>query len=147
MIGKPEWFTYRIFGWGLRPRTKEGWMYIGVFCLIALGWAFLPLTETIKFWGLGILIAILMIDVLHIMTQLPKHHDERENYHQLLIERNASFVGVVGLLLAAVYESWKVGFLPQENWLSLPFSPLFLYVLLAMALAKGLTSLYLHMKS
>jgi hypothetical protein len=26
MIGKPQWFTYRIFG--IMPRTWQGWAYI-----------------------------------------------------------------------------------------------------------------------
>ena len=35
MIGKPEWFTYRFLGWGVRPKTKEGWLYIAVFAALA----------------------------------------------------------------------------------------------------------------
>jgi hypothetical protein len=31
MLGKPEWFTYRLAGWGLAPRTWQGWVYIAVF--------------------------------------------------------------------------------------------------------------------
>jgi len=28
MIGKPEWFKYRIFGWGLAPKTWQGYTYV-----------------------------------------------------------------------------------------------------------------------
>jgi hypothetical protein len=30
MIGNPEWFTYRIFGWGVAPKTWQGWVYVAV---------------------------------------------------------------------------------------------------------------------
>ena len=29
MIGKPEWFERRKYlGWGIHPKTKEGWIYL-----------------------------------------------------------------------------------------------------------------------
>ena len=46
------------------------------------------------------LLAILLADVLHIMLQLPKTHDERENHHQLLIERNCSFAAIATFTLS-----------------------------------------------
>lgn len=30
MFGKPEWFKPKVFGWGLNPVTKQGWIYVGV---------------------------------------------------------------------------------------------------------------------
>ena len=37
MIAKKEWFKPRIFGWGLRPVTWEGWIYVVVAVLLFLG--------------------------------------------------------------------------------------------------------------
>jgi len=107
MIGKPEWFTYRIFGWGLRPKTKEGWIYVLVMVLIAAGISFLPIPGNYKMIAIFAFVGLILIDVLHIMTQMTKHHDERENMHQLIIERNCSFAAIVVLAAIAVYQSIK----------------------------------------
>lgn len=29
MFGKPEWFGKKVWGWGLYPATREGWIYTG----------------------------------------------------------------------------------------------------------------------
>ena len=97
MIGKPEWFTYRIAGWGILPRTKEGWGYIAAWFALALIIMILPFSKNIKAIGMASVLSIVVIDSLHIMTQLPKVHDERQNYQQLIIERNASFAGVASI--------------------------------------------------
>jgi hypothetical protein len=107
MIGKPEWFTYRILGWGVRPKTKEGWIYVLIMILIVAGISFLPIPSNYKMIAIFAFIGLVLIDVLHIMTQMTKHHDERENMHQLIIERNCSFAAIVALASIAVYQSIK----------------------------------------
>lgn len=109
MIGKPEWFTYRILGWGIRPKTKEGWIYIIVAVLIGVILSTLPFSEYTRNVLLVSFIGIILLDALHIMTQLGKHNDERENYHQLIIERNCSFAAVAALAIVAVYQGIKMG--------------------------------------
>lgn len=109
MIGKPEWFTYRTFGWGISPRTWQGWVYV---CALAFLLGFITaigFTSQTKMWLYITLIIIIMLDVLHIMTQLPKVHDERENLKQLVIERNCSFAAISGLVIMAIYETLSKG--------------------------------------
>ena len=109
MIGKPEWFTYRIFGWGLRPKTKEGWLYILIAVLIAVGITLLPFGEQEKVIAITIFVCIVLLDTLHIMTQIGKVHDEREKMHQLIIERNCSFAAIAALVILAVYQVIVIG--------------------------------------
>jgi len=107
MIGRPEWFTYRIFGWGIRPKTKEGWLYILIGILIGAGLALLPIPNNYKAIVLLIFVSIVVLDVLHIMLQMERHHDERDRLHQLIIERNCSFAAVAALATIAIYQSIK----------------------------------------
>ncbi|MBU1854813.1 MAG: hypothetical protein KKF89_03765 [Nanoarchaeota archaeon] len=140
MIGKPEWFTYRILGWGLRPKTKEGWLYILVAVLIALGISVLPISETMKTITLFIFVGLILVDVLHIMTLIGKHHDEREKIHQLIIERNCSFAAIVTIVVIVIYQSIKnIG---QE----IPFDISLMVVLGAMLLAKIGSTIYTKLK-
>ena len=46
MIGKPEWFTYKIFGWGAMPRTWQGLAYVLVSMLITVIIILLPVLST-----------------------------------------------------------------------------------------------------
>lgn len=40
MIGKPQWFKYRTFGWGVAPKTWQGYVYVmlaaAIFGMIAV---------------------------------------------------------------------------------------------------------------
>ncbi len=96
-------------------------------------------------WLLGILVAILVLDVLHIMLQLPKVSDERENYHQLLIERNCSFAAVAALVLVAVYQAWQNNGIPSGPW-HLPFDYGLAVVAIAMVVVKGVSYAYAKAK-
>lgn len=136
MIGKPEWFTYRILGWGVRPRTKEGWMYTLIAIAVVVGIGYLPILELYRTIAIGIVTAVIVVDILHIMTQLSKVHDEREKKNQLVIERNVSFVAVCALVLVAVYQSIKLGTVDVSV----------IFVLAAMVLAKAGSWLWLHFK-
>ena len=73
MIGKPEWFTYRIFGWGLRPRTWQGWAYILAALLLIIFirwqsfWNWSMKTRNILTIGLAV---VLVLDAVHIIYVL-----------------------------------------------------------------------------
>lgn len=142
MIGKPEWFTYRLFGWGIRPKTKEGYIYIGIFLAIILAISFMPIPESIRLWIIGALVLLLVIDSLHIMITMPKFHDERENYHQLIIERNVSFGAIATIIIIAFYQAYKNGF-PQDI---IPFDISLAYVLIGMVVVKILSTIYVRLK-
>ncbi|HIH37379.1 hypothetical protein J4460_04825 [Candidatus Woesearchaeota archaeon] len=140
MIGKPEWFTYRIFGWGIRPKTKEGWFYILGFLAAVMLIVLLPIGQAIKQAGIFVLVTILILDSLLIMTHLGEHHDEREKMHQLIIERNCSFAAIAALVVAAAIQTYQNrALLSQEV---LPFDWSILAVLLTMVMTKIITTLY-----
>ncbi len=145
MIGKPEWFTYRLFGWGIRPKTKEGWLYIAAFVALLLVVGFIPMGMAAHAWLLGIIVAVLLLDTLHIMVQLPKVSDERENYHQLVIERNCSFAAIAALIIVAAYEAWRNGGVPSGPW-NLPFDYGIAVVLIVMLVAKVASYAYVKAK-
>jgi len=107
MIGKPEWFTYRIFGWGVRPRTWQGHVYLlAVFASMILI-KLLPVANAIRMWCFGFLVGLVVLDVIIIMTRLDKEHDEREGLQQMIIERNCSFAAVATLSAIGIFESFN----------------------------------------
>jgi hypothetical protein len=136
MIGKPEWFTYRIFGWGLRPKTKEGWIYIITAILIVVGISILPISNLYKMIATFSIAGLLLIDTLHIMLLLPKLHDERENFHQLLIERNCSFSAIGAIVLIVIYQSLT------NLDKAVPYDISLMVVLGVMVLAKIVSTVY-----
>ncbi len=149
MIGKPEWFTYRKFGWGLAPKTWQGWTYVSI---IALSIGFLVSTainEAVKIWAFAILFIIIMADMMHIMIKLPKVHDERENMHQLIIERNCSFAAVAALAGIALYQTYAhKGMIDagQISLTNLPFDLSIMIVILVMILVKAMSTFYVKAK-
>jgi hypothetical protein len=146
MIGKPHWFKHRTFGWGLAPKTWQGWVYIIVAAFLLAGTFAMGKTNPAMMWLFAILITILIVDVLVIMTQLPKVSDERENYHQLIIERNCSFAAIVALLAIAIYQTYKnTGFLISQNG-SIPFDTSLLIVLGVMLVVKIVSTIYVKVK-
>ncbi|OIO64454.1 hypothetical protein AUJ68_06125 [Candidatus Woesearchaeota archaeon CG1_02_57_44] len=144
MIGKPEWFTYRILGWGIRPKTKEGWLYIVGFIAVILAIAYLPVADAVRQAAIGVVVAVLVIDTLSIMVKLDSVHDERERMHQLIIERNCSFAAIVALLVALFWQGWQA---QQGGMTTLSLSgmdPWLFGVLGVMLLAKIGTTLALR---
>jgi hypothetical protein len=146
MIGKPHWFKYRTFGWGLTPKTWEGWVYIAVAAFLLAGTLAMGINNPTMMWLFAIIMTILIVDVLVIMTKLPKVSDERENYHQLVIERNCSFAAIVALLVIAIYQTYEnTGFLVSQNG-AIPFDVSLLVVLGAMLVVKIASTIYVKMK-
>lgn len=144
MIGKPEWFTYRIFGWGIAPRKWQGFAYIAAIISILI--AVMELTPMqYKMWAFGAVLIVMIADTLHIMTQLSKTHDERENLHQLIIERNCSFAAIAALIGVALYQTYeRVGTLVSQN--QIPFDISIAIVLGAMLLTKIVSTVYVKTK-
>ena len=72
MIGKAEWFKRRKYGgWGITPKTWQGWLYIAVMLVPFMIFQSLPFwdekTRMVITFGW---IAILVIDVFDIMFHL-----------------------------------------------------------------------------
>ncbi len=105
MIGKPEWFSRRKYsGWGVVPKTREGWIYILFMLAPFLVFQMLPFwTDEFRIGvTLGWLI-LLVIDVFDIMINL--NLDEREKKHESIAERNAAWVMVMVLVLGLLYQA------------------------------------------
>ncbi len=145
MIGKPEWFRPRHFGWGLGIRKKEGLLYIAAFIVLALAFVFSPLPTEIRMWAIGLIILVILLDTIHIMTQVYSRLDEREQKHQLLAETNASYVAVVSL---AVYLGYLIVTASIENTAPDPslIMPVII-ILVLMSIAKGGTLLFVQSQS
>lgn len=144
MIGRPEWFKYRIFGWGIAPKTWQGWAYVAVFAAIVGFVTAVQINLQAKIWIYGIVIGLLILDVIHIMIQLPKSSDERENYHQLVIERNCSFAAIGALVAIAIYQSMQNKAAIAAG--QMPFDSTILIVLGTMLATKIISALYVKVK-
>lgn len=104
MIGNPEWFQRRKYGgWGISPRTWQGWVYMA---LIILPYA---IFQALPFWATStrivvtiVWLAILGLDVTHLMVVLRR--DEREAKIEAIAERNAAWFMVLILVAGVVYE-------------------------------------------
>jgi hypothetical protein len=140
MIGKPEWFTYKLFGWGIRPKTWQGWLYILAWIILVIITGILPLNEISKGTIITVLIVIIMIDSLHVLSKLNKYHDERQRSHQATGDRNACYAAIASILIIAIYQTLGFNIVFQD----VPFDSSIIIVLIVMALAKGITTIILN---
>ena len=144
MIGKPEWFTYRIFGWGIRPKKWQGWVYVAI-AAAAIGFTMsAAITSALKPWIFGIVMGIFILDVLDIMMKLPKMHDERENLQQLIIERNCSFAAIGAIIAIALWQAAQNSAAIAAEKITFDIS--LLYALGAMFVAKTTSTIYVKVK-
>ena len=81
MIGRPYWFTKKNFGFGIRPKTWQGWVYI----LIAI--ALILFVRWQPYWDWSnqvrniitiILAAAVVLDAIHIMYIINKNNKSNE---------------------------------------------------------------------
>lgn len=107
MIGKAEWFERRKYGgWGLHPKTWQGWVYIAVFMLPFIAFQALPWWDVKMrvYVTLGWL-ALLLLDVVHIMITLKR--DELEYKIEAISERNAAWVMVAIITAGVLYQVFQ----------------------------------------
>lgn len=142
-IGKPEWFTYRMAGWGLDVRTWQGWVYVGVVTALLVAFGFAPIPQKVQYVLIGSVAGVFLMDVFIIMVQLGKVHDERERHHQLIIERNCSYAAVIALSAAMGYQIFQNRHRAGSD---LPFDPWLMAVILIMAFTKLGSTIYLRWK-
>ena len=80
MFGKPEWFVPKKFGWGLRPVTKEGWIYTGAWvAVLCLPFVILIMTTgwvEAVIWMVAMM-AFLVIDVELIIREMERQKAEK----------------------------------------------------------------------
>lgn len=141
MIGRPEWFARRKYGgWGLTPRTWQGWAYIlAMIVPLIVFQAFGEWSDQVRFAVTGIWLTVLLVDVLDIMLRLKK--DERERLHEALAERNAAWFMVVVLATGLAYETTVNAM--QERVYADPFIVLALF---GAVVVKAATNIYLDRK-
>lgn len=142
MIGKPEWFTPRKFGWGVGVRTKEGIIYIIAIAALFGFAANLPLPMEQRMFVFGGLLVLVIADIIQVMPAVYAKLDEREQKHQLIAERNASFAAIVLLLAWIAYEIYAVAPANPQVLPSAMLPPAM--VMVAMAVVKGTTLLHLE---
>ncbi len=141
MIANSEWFKRRKYGgWGVSPKSWQGWIYIALILLPFIIFQALPYwsMEARLYVTLG-WIVFLMLDILPVMITLRR--DEREHKVEAVSERNAAWFMVMVLVIGLVYEIISSA-LRQElqvNW--------FMAVaLFGGALVKTISNIYLDKK-
>ncbi|VVB58341.1 Uncharacterised protein [Candidatus Anstonella stagnisolia] len=135
MFGKPEWFDRRKYGgWGLTPKTREGWLYIGAIILPLALFQMLPFWDAQARWlALSLWAAFVAFDVFDIMLRMKK--DERETMHEAIAERNAAWVMILVLSLGILYQAVSSGLSGQPH-----IDPVLIAVLFAGLIAKACTN-------
>jgi hypothetical protein len=146
MIGKPEWFTYRVFGWGIAPKRWQGFVYVTVVALLIGFVTAIAVNNAIRIGLYVAILGILLFDVIHIMTQLDSVHDERERMHQLVIERNCSFAAIVALVGVAMFQTYQNRMMLASASMAFPFDYSILIVLGVMLFVKISSTIYVRMR-
>lgn len=142
MIGKPDWFARRKYtGWGITPKTWQGWLYIA---LVILPFA---VFQAIPFWDMTtraivtiVWLLFLIIDVTDIMIRMKK--DEREKIHEAIAERNALWVIMLVLVLGLMYQLLSSGLVKEIR-----FDPVIAIALAAAVIVKAISNIYLDRKN
>lgn len=104
MIAKNSWFKRRKYGgWGVSPKTWQGWIYIAMMLIPFMIFQALPYwnIETRLYVTFG-WVVFLMLDILPIMINLKR--DEREYKNEAVAERNAAWFMVMVLVIGLLYE-------------------------------------------
>ena len=104
MIARSSWFKMRRYGgWGVSPKSWQGWAYIAAVLIPFVVFQALP------YWGTELRLYVtlgwgvfLMLDIIPIMVSLKK--DEREYKNEAVAERNAAWFMVTVLVIGVLYE-------------------------------------------
>lgn len=142
VIGKADWFKMRKYGgWGITPKTWQGWVYIAVMIIPFIIFQSLPYWDekTRLYISVGWLI-ILVIDIIDIMFRLKR--DEREQLHEGISDRNAIWAMLLVLVAGLLYEIVK-----SANTQTFEVNPFIAGALIAGALVKSITFIYLDKKN
>jgi hypothetical protein len=140
MFAKAEWFGPRKFsGWGLTPKTWQGWVYILV---VATPLALIPNLPIAEGWKTPLMLgwaAVMAIDLLGVMYRIKK--DERDTMHEALAERNAMWFMVTALGIGIAYQAASSA-VAQVN----KVDPIIVIALLGATVVKAITHWYLRDK-
>jgi hypothetical protein len=141
MIGNGNWFERRKYGgWGLTPKTWQGWAYIAAFIAIVSGVQYLPMfTVDTKMYLTYGLTAIICLDIVHMMCTVKK--DELETKMEAIAERNAAWTMVLITAVAIVVQAIQSAI---SNRLAIDW---YLFaIIFAGAIVKSVTNYWLERK-
>jgi hypothetical protein len=104
MIAKKEWFGRRKYGgWGVSPKTWQGWTYIALILIPFMIFQAIPTWSQQTRMIITVLwIGFLFIDIVPVMINLKK--DEREFKIEAISERNAAWFMSLVLTIGIFYE-------------------------------------------
>jgi len=144
MWGNPKWFKRRKYtGWGLTPKTWQGWVYIVVLVGTLMLLSFITDSMELNGWQqLSIVIIpalIILAEFISITINLDK--DERENQHEALAERNVAWFMVTVVTIGLIYQ---VTISVYENVYQI--DPFLIVALLGGAVVKAYSNWYLSDK-
>lgn len=138
MIAKSEWFTRRKYtGWGLSPKSWQGYAYVIAIAALAASIQALPIVENTKIIFTIGLVVFILIDVLQVMASL--HLDEREQKIEAISERNASWTMVASTVLVILY----TGTIGRELK-GIELMPILILPVITGVIAKGLSNYILE---
>ncbi len=142
MIGKPEWFKRRKYsGWGLTPKTWQGWAYIAIFLTPVLILNIIPSwDQKVKTIFIAVWALFLIIDVFDMMRKL--NNDERERIHEAIAERNALW-GIIMVIVAGILYDIITNVQLQEVYVN----PFYIAALVVALLIKAISNIYLDRKN
>ena len=136
MIGKPTWFKRRTVGWGIRPVTVQGWIYVGCILALCFAGALLPVSKTTQLAVTAGLILVVILDTFNIMVHMPAN--ECAQQPKARAERNAAWFKSCFLIALLVYQAQSALTCAAQ------INPFLLCIILGGALAKVLTYWYLQ---
>lgn len=141
MIAKASWFKRRKYGgWGVSPKTWQGWVYIALIILPLVIFQALPFWDTkVRLYVTLGWVIFLMLDILPVMVTLRR--DEREYKNEAVAERNAAWFMVMVLVIGLLYDIIQSAL--QE---SLRVNWFLALALFGGALVKTISNIYLDKK-
>lgn len=141
MFAKKEWFKRRKYGgWGITPKTKEGWLYILFITTPFIIFHFLPFwTDQVRIYVTVVWLLVLLIDVLPITITVER--DELESKIEAIAERNSAWFMSVILVFGLLHETMTHA-LKGEVY----FNPVIVIALLGGVLVKSVSNYILEKK-
>lgn len=142
MIGKPEWFARRKYGgWGLMPKTWQGWLYSLILVAITMGIIYIPFND-IKV-KIGVIVMWAIILIAEIGSIMVKIKDEREKIHEAIAERNALWAVILVIVVGVAYQ---VASSSVKNEFS-AIDPFLIIAIGAALIVKAISNIYLDKKN
>ena len=142
MIGKATWFQRRKYsGWGLTPKTWQGWAYAFLIAApIAIFQALPYWSDEVRIMATVVWVAVIALDVIHIMANM--NSDEREYKIEAISERNSAWIMVVAIAVGIAYQTYN-----SATGKGAEVDPFLIIALVAGVIIKALSNIYYSRKA